>query len=131
PLLEAASSSNILKAKSSSSFSVPSLLIIFAKMRAQVVLPTPRGPVNNKACAKWLFSMALIKVFVIACCPTTSLKVCGLYFLADTTKCSIEIMLKDKVKNMVLKTEYAMHKLKRVINNFCIFAGSKLPYRGN
>src|SRR5690606_41631133 len=66
-LLDAASSSKILKAKSSSPFSEPSLFIILAKMRAQVVLPTPLGPVNNKAWAKWLFSMAFFNVFVIAC----------------------------------------------------------------
>jgi hypothetical protein len=26
---------------------------------------------------------------VMACCPTTSLNVCGRYFLADTTNCSM------------------------------------------
>ena len=88
-LFEAASNSKILNAKSSSSFSVPSWLIFLARIRAQVVLPTPRGPVNNKACAKWSLSIALSKVLVIACWPTTSLNCVGLYFLADTIKCSI------------------------------------------
>jgi hypothetical protein len=63
-------------------------LIVLAKMRAQVVLPTPLGPQNKNACAKWLFLMAFFKVVVICDCPTTLSKVTGLYFLADTTKFS-------------------------------------------
>ena len=51
-LLEAASNSKILKAKSSSSLWLPSWFIFFANIRAQVVLPTPLGPVNKSACAK-------------------------------------------------------------------------------
>ncbi len=98
PLLEAASNSKILKAKSSSKLVFSSLLIILARIRAQVVLPTPRGPVNNKACARWLCSIAFSSVFVMACWPTTSLKVCGLYLRADTTKCSIEILEVTKLK---------------------------------
>ena len=31
-----------------------------------MVLPTPLGPVKSNACARWLFSMALRSVFVIA-----------------------------------------------------------------
>src|SRR5690554_7537206 len=34
-------------------------LIVFAKMRAQVVLPTPRGPLKRYACASLLPTMAL------------------------------------------------------------------------
>jgi hypothetical protein len=60
--------------------------MVLAKIRAQVVLPTPRGPQNKNACAKWLFRIAFFKVLVIDFCPTTVSKVCGLYFLADTMK---------------------------------------------
>ena len=88
-LFEAASNSKILNAKSSSSCSVPSWFILLARIRAHVVFPTPLGPVNSKACARWWFFMAFSRVFVIACWPTTSLKVVGLYFRADTMKCSI------------------------------------------
>src|SRR5690606_41359588 len=95
-LLEAASSSWILnefpllKARQDAqvpqaSFSAVmfSQLIVFARIRAQVVLPTPRGPQNKKACASWLFLMACFSVLVICCWPTTRSHVAGLYFLAD------------------------------------------------
>ena len=61
-----------LKAKSSSLVSPAFSFILFAKILAQVVFPTPRGPVNKSACAKWLFFIAFSSVFVIAFCPTTS-----------------------------------------------------------
>ena len=64
-------------------------LMVLAMMRAQVVLPTPRGPQNRKACAKVLLRMAFFKVLVMEPWPTTVSKVIGLYFLADTTKFSI------------------------------------------
>jgi len=64
-------------------------LIVFARIRAQVVFPTPLGPQNKKACASWLLRMAFCKVEVIDCCPTTVSNVAGLYFLADTMKLSI------------------------------------------
>src|SRR5690606_7213486 len=98
-LLEAASSSKILKAKSSSGFSMPSWLIFLARIRAQVVFPTPLGPQNSKACARWLLSMALSRVLVMACCPTTSLNVWGRYLRAETTNYSIEKSLRHKDKN--------------------------------
>jgi hypothetical protein len=63
--------------------------MVFAKILAQVVLPTPLGPQNKNACANWLFLMAFLSVVVICACPTTVLKFCGRYFLADTTKLSI------------------------------------------
>src|SRR5215471_19342314 len=66
-----------------------SQLIVFARMRAQVVLPTPRGPQNKNACASWLFLMAFFNVVVMCCWPTTVSKVCGLYFLAETINLSI------------------------------------------
>ena len=86
-LLEAASSSKILKAKSlSPSVGVVFSLIFLARIRAQVVLPTPRGPVKSKACARWSLAMAFSRVSVIAFCPTTSRKVCGRYLRAETMK---------------------------------------------
>src|SRR5215213_6572164 len=66
-----------------------SQLMVFASMRAQVVLPTPRGPQNKKACASWLFLIAFFKVVVICGCPTTVAKFCGRYFLAETINLSI------------------------------------------
>ena len=50
---------------SSSGLPPETSFIILATIRAQVVLPTPRGPQNNRACAKWLLCMALSKVSVI------------------------------------------------------------------
>src|SRR5215210_2286908 len=66
-----------------------SQLIVFASMRAQVVLPTPLGPQNKNACARWLFLMAFFKVVVICSCPTTVSNACGRYFLAETTNFSM------------------------------------------
>jgi hypothetical protein len=60
-----------------------------ATIRAQVVLPTPRGPQNSKAWASLLLSMAFFNVVVICSWPTTSSKPVGRYFRADTTKLSI------------------------------------------
>ena len=75
-------------------------LMVLAMIRAQVVLPTPRGPQNRKACAKVLLRMAFFKVDVMDSCPTTVSKVAGLYFLADTTKFSISFFFKvDKSTN--------------------------------
>lgn len=65
--------------------------MVLAMMRAQVVLPTPRGPQNRKAWAKVLLRMAFFNVVVMDCCPTTVSKVEGLYFLADTMKFSIVV----------------------------------------
>src|SRR5580700_4928923 len=64
-------------------------LIVFAKIRAQVVLPTPLWPQNRNDCARCLLAIAFLRVFTMAPCPTTSLKVDGRYFLADTTKSGI------------------------------------------
>ena len=69
-------------------------LMVLAKIRAQVVFPTPLGPQNKKDCAKCSSDIALLNVEVIADCPTTSEKVEGRYFLADTMKFPIKIMLK-------------------------------------
>src|SRR2546421_4606921 len=58
-------------------------------MRAQVVLPTPRGPQNKNACANWLLRMAFFNVVVICSCPTTVEKFWGLYLRAETINLSI------------------------------------------
>jgi hypothetical protein len=42
-----------------------SQLMVFARMRAQVVFPTPRGPQNKKACAKWPDRIAFFNVVVM------------------------------------------------------------------
>jgi hypothetical protein len=70
--------------------------MVLAMIRAQVVLPTPRGPQNKKACANVLLRMAFFKVVVIDCCPTTVSKVTGLYFLADTMKLSMNSSYKNE-----------------------------------
>ena len=59
-------------------------LMVFAKMRAQVVFPTPLGPQNKYACANLFVAMAFFKVVVNARWPTTDSKVVGRYFRADT-----------------------------------------------
>jgi hypothetical protein len=64
-------------------------LMVLAKILAQVVLPTPLGPQKRYACARWLFRMALFRVFVMESCPTTMLNDGGRYFLAETMKFSI------------------------------------------
>src|SRR5690606_10398695 len=56
-----------------------SQLIVLAKIRAQVVLPTPRGPQNKKACASCLFLIAFLRVTVICCWPTTESNEAGRY----------------------------------------------------
>ena len=83
PLLEAASSSKILYELSSL---ILKLLISLATILAQLVFPTPLGPVNNNACANFLLEIAFLSVDVIVCCPTTSSKFTGLYFRAETKK---------------------------------------------
>ena len=59
-------------------------LMVFAKIRAQVVFPTPLGPQNKKAWARCSLLIAFFKVDVIESCPTTESNVVGLYFLAET-----------------------------------------------
>jgi hypothetical protein len=55
-----------------------------ARIRADVVLPTPRGPANTNACASRPLASALRSVRVTACCPTTSSNFCGRHFRAMT-----------------------------------------------
>src|ERR1700735_535172 len=56
----------------------------FARIRAAVVLPTPRTPEKMYACATRFDSIAFASVRVTCCCPTISLNVCGRYFRAIT-----------------------------------------------
>src|SRR5688572_28154121 len=66
-----------------------SQLMVFASIRAQVVLPTPLGPQNKNAWARWLLLIAFLRVVVICSWPTTVSKVCGLYLRADTMNLSM------------------------------------------
>jgi hypothetical protein len=59
-------------------------LSAFATSRAEVVFPTPRGPVNRKACASCPLLSALESVRTTCSCPAISAKVCGRYFRART-----------------------------------------------
>ena len=114
PLLEAASNSWMLnewlslkplqesQVSHASIFSVRFMqLMVLASILAQEVLPTPLGPQNKKACAKWLFLMAFLRVFVMDCCPTTVSKVEGRYLRADTTKFSINNFCENKYNIMI------------------------------
>src|SRR6476661_9189173 len=67
-----------------------SQLIVFASIRAQVVLPTPLGPQNKNAWAKWPDLMAFFNVVVMWSWPTTVSNVWGRYFLAETMNFSIQ-----------------------------------------
>lgn len=97
-LLEAASSSKMLKEafslndlqeehslQGSTLLTGFSQLITLARILAQVVLPTPRGPQNKKACANWSVWIAFCRVLAIWFCPITSSKRTGLYLRAETT----------------------------------------------
>src|SRR5438128_12597544 len=56
----------------------------FARIRAVVVLPTPRGPENRYAWPIRSIWIAFCSVWTIGFCPTTSAKTCGRNFLAMT-----------------------------------------------
>ena len=59
-------------------------LSALAKIRADVVLPIPRGPTNRYACAICPVRMAFFNVRAICSCPTMSENLCGRHFLAVT-----------------------------------------------
>ena len=65
-----------------------------AKMRAQLVLPTPRGPQNRYACASRPVFMELRNVSVSSFCPTTLRNVAGRYLRALTIYFSLIIVCK-------------------------------------
>jgi hypothetical protein len=64
--------------------SAPTQLSARARIRAVVVLPTPRTPVRIKACASRFCAIAFDKVRTIASCPISSAKVAGRYLRART-----------------------------------------------
>src|SRR2546423_6801675 len=66
-----------------------SQLIVLANILAQVVLPTPRGPQNKNAWARWPLLIAFLSVVVICSCPTTVSNVWGRYLRAETINFSI------------------------------------------
>ena len=55
-----------------------------ARMRAALVLPTPRAPVNRKAWWTRFCAMALVSVRATCSCPISSENFCGRYFRART-----------------------------------------------
>src|SRR5262249_14589385 len=55
-----------------------------ARMRAALVLPTPRAPVNRKAWCTRFWAMALDRVRATWSWPTSSEKRCGRYLRART-----------------------------------------------
>ena len=59
-------------------------LIIFAKIRAVVVLPTPRGPQKRYAWASCPLRIEFLRVWAILSCPIRVPNESGLYFLAET-----------------------------------------------
>ena len=67
-------------------------MIDSARNLAQVVFPTPLGPLNRYAWASFLPVIAFFRVVVSASCPTTEWNVAGLYFLAETIKVSMNKM---------------------------------------
>src|SRR5690606_22863703 len=86
-----------------------SQLMVLANMRAQLVLPTPRGPQNRKACANWLFLIAFLSVPVMCCCPTTVSKVAGRYFLAETIKLSIATKIRFSLIKRIVYYALSYH----------------------
>jgi hypothetical protein len=81
--------------------------MVLAKIRAVVVLPTPREPQNKNAWAKWLFLIAFLSVPVMESCPTTVSKVCGRYFLAETTKS----LIKTNLSHLTKKISFSVKKI--------------------
>src|SRR6476659_2849005 len=67
-----------------------SQLMVLARMRAHVVLPTPRGPQNKNACARCPVRMAFLSVVVMCCWPTSVSKVWGRYLRAETMNLSMK-----------------------------------------
>lgn len=71
--------------------------IVLAKILAQVVLPTPRGPQKRYEWANFPLEIAPFRVLTRDSCPTTEEKVDGLYFLAETIKFSMLQLFTTKV----------------------------------
>ena len=75
--------------------------IVFAKILALEVFPTPRGPQNRYAWASCPLFIEFLRVVAMLSCPTRPVKLFGLYFLADTINFSIT----HKSNNYHLKKE--------------------------
>src|SRR5579872_5366903 len=94
--------------------------MVLARIRAQVVLPTPRGPQKRKACASCLFRMAFFNVVVICACPTTVEKSWGLYFRAETINLSMSIAPVSKPTTSPL-IPYLSKKDRQKFGNLTLF----------
>src|SRR5437764_7359641 len=75
----------------------PTQLRARARMRAVVVLPTPRTPVRMKACAIRPVAIAFDSVRTIASCPISSAKVEGRYLRARTRYAAVESLILETV----------------------------------
>src|SRR5580700_11336211 len=73
--------------------SAPTQFKARARMRAVVVLPTPRTPVRMKACAIRPVAIAFDRVRTIASCPISSAKVEGRYLRARTRYAAAESLI--------------------------------------
>src|SRR5437763_2041557 len=71
----------------------PTQLRARARMRAVVVLPTPRTPVRIKACAIRRVAIAFDRVRTIASCQISSAKVEGRYLRARTRYAAAESLI--------------------------------------
>ena len=85
-------------------------LIFLAKIRAQVVLPTPRGPVKSSAWAKWSLAMAFSKVSVMAFCPTTSTKNYAGFSTAEESNAFYRRNLAAGQKGLSVAFDLATHR---------------------
>ena len=85
--------------------------MVFAKIRAHVVFPTPRGPQKRYECASLPLTIALFKVLVSADCPTTERNVDGLYFLAETMKFSMYLFISVAKILIIIKNEEEKNQL--------------------
>jgi len=89
-------------------------LIIFAKIRAVVVLPTPRGPQKRYACASWPLRIEFLRVWAILSWPINVPKESGLYFLAETIYCDISVLWSTYKYSTIFVNfapDYALHQL--------------------
>lgn len=87
-------------------------LIVFAKIRAALVFPTPLGPQNRYACANWPLRMEFLRVLTILSWPMSDSKESGLYFLAETIYCDITYKCTYYFANFALEeVEWKMKKI--------------------
>ena len=86
----------------------------FAKILAQEVFPVPLGPAKRYAFAIRFNSIAFESAFTRLSCPTTSLKLCGLYFLNKGKYFSVIEILYYKIgcmqyyKNLIFEKPYIL-----------------------